>query len=207
MKTHSLKTTCFLTSLAALLFFATSCKTASFETTWPNETNTWKVYSLNGIEFKIPTQLPRMQLNSDTLWFVIKAKQVDNFSEGVRKAISIRCVSLSAEAMDSATKRAVENIKSNGGRVYFQNKPTNSILYYNPNATIKPQGGTASISNSLVTGSSFGYTFKIKENSLVQVSFFNIDHTPIPYEKWNPESDVFSESERQLVEKIAISVQ
>lgn len=123
MKTHKLQTAYLLTLLVALLVFVTSCKTASFETSWSSDTNSWKTYSLNGVIFQIPAELSQMKMSSNAWWYVIKASQADNFGTGVREAVQISYFSKDSLLVQSSENRAVNLIEGDGGRISMVQTP------------------------------------------------------------------------------------
>jgi hypothetical protein len=196
----------YLLTFLISLFLVPSCKTAFFDATWTNDTNTWKAYSLNEVGFQIPNELPLLKHNLNLWSFVIKARQSDNFSYGVREAVEVHIISESALSIETAEAHIVKSIEANGGRISSTDNPIKSILYYAPDAIKKPSDNKSSLPDLLVSGSSFGYIFNVRGTNFVQISFFNIDHTSVPYQKWNPEREIFTDEERELIKKIVLSV-
>ncbi len=204
---HFWKSSTIANAIVLGLIFLSGCRTAAFDAEWTNDTNTWKAYSLNGVQFRIPVELQQMKMNSNTWWFVIKADQADNFGYGVDEAVQISCTSKEPSLIQAAEKRTVNLIEADGGRTSVTQKPVKGILYYAPLGFQHPAGSKSKFSDNIIDGSSFGYIFTIGGTNHVQICFIKNNHTPFPYEKWKPETEIFTDKERALIDKVVLSAQ
>lgn len=145
-------------------------------------------------------------MNPDAWWFVIKAKQVDNFSQGVSQAIRVGVRRQSTLASEEVVKRQAHSIKEFGGNVHVVELPVKGVQYFSPTVFEGKVTKADGMKGTVIRGSSFGYFFTSATGALVSVSMFTNSHTPVDYESWSPETEIFTGQERTLVEAIAASV-
>jgi len=182
------------------------CRTAQFEANWSNDPDTWKEHLLNGVQVRVPSELPRLQLNPKRWWFVITAKQVDNFSQGVRQAIAISVDTKSTLPPEELIKQLTHRIRGLGGRTRVVESPVKGLQYFSPTVFEgKPTKGDG-MKGTVISGTGFGYFFISSTGALVSVAMYGTLHPPVSYEDWRPETEIFPEQERKLVEAIAASV-
>jgi hypothetical protein len=198
--------TCQMMLFFVLAFLADGCKTAYLDTTWADDTGTWKAYFLNGVALQIPSELPQMKMNSNTWWFVIKARQADNFGYGVEQAVQVHCNAESPLSIKGIETRTFVRIEHNGGRTKEVQTPVNGVLYYQPCSFERPAGLKLNMAESVIDSSSFGYILTVRETNYVQITFIKNGHTRTTYNNWKPETEIFSDKERALIEKIVQSV-
>ncbi|KAF0179481.1 MAG: hypothetical protein FD161_1321 [Limisphaerales bacterium] len=204
MKGYSLQKVLLLTCLVPLCL--ASCRTAQFEANWSNDPSTWKEHLLNGVQVRVPSELPRLQMNPDAWWFVIKAKQVDNFSEGVRQAIQVSVRRQSTLPPEEVIKQRAHSIEELGGRVRVVESPVKGMQYFSPNGYEGKITKGDGMKGTVINGTGFGYFFISSTGALVNVAMYTTSHAPVNYADWRPETEIFPEQERKLVEAVAARV-
>jgi len=149
-------------------------------TNWDRDQAHWNLYELNGVQFSVPAELPRVPQNAEMVAFCLSGFKSDGYLPGPYvPSDAVYVFSRMDEKMKpDDMKKSLNGIEEKKGEINLITNPVSGYTFWKPGAYNNKDNSHQFQDSSTVETIKWGYLFYSKDKKLCEISLEKYSHIP-----------------------------